>query len=136
MPKSQQEKGMMDPESLHVNEVVEQEKHINEPTLRTEVDRLANNTSGGESIKSEESDIQPEEAPQSPPQCKGADVVKAGDEEASESEQARIERMGRERPEKFKSFAAELAFCYSVIASQFMSVRSPAAITLQGTNTR
>ena len=48
-----------------------------------------------------------------------------GDEEAPESEQARIERLGRERPAKFKSFGAELAFCYSIIASQFMAVSSP-----------
>ena len=45
-----------------------------------------------------------------------------GDEEAPESEQARIERLGRERPLKFSSFGAELAFCYSIIASQFMAV--------------
>ena len=41
-----------------------------------------------------------------------------------ESERVRIERLGRERPAKFKSFGAELAFCYSIIASQFMAVRS------------
>ena len=47
-----------------------------------------------------------------------------GDEEAPESQKARIERLGRERPAKFKSFGAELAFCYSIIASQFMAVSS------------
>ena len=45
-----------------------------------------------------------------------------GTEEVIESEQARIERLGRERPAKFKSLGAELAFCYSIIASQFMAV--------------
>ena len=45
-----------------------------------------------------------------------------GTEETIESEQARIERLGRERPAKFKSLGAELAFCYSIIASQFMAV--------------
>jgi len=43
-------------------------------------------------------------------------------EEVLESESARIERLGRERPTKFKSFGEELAFCYSIIASQFMAV--------------
>lgn len=38
------------------------------------------------------------------------------------SEGARIERLGRERPAKFKSVGGELAFCYSIIASQFMAV--------------
>lgn len=48
-----------------------------------------------------------------------------GDAEASESERARIECLGRERPAKFNSFGAEVAFCYSIIASQFMAVRVP-----------
>ena len=52
------------------------------------------------------------------------DIKLASDEEALESEHARIERLGRERPAKFKSFGAELAFCYSIIASQFMAVSS------------
>jgi len=39
-----------------------------------------------------------------------------------ESEEARIERLGRERPAKFKSVGAELAFCYAILASQFMAV--------------
>ncbi|KAL6721527.1 hypothetical protein ACLMJK_000631 [Lecanora helva] len=38
-----------------------------------------------------------------------------------ESEQARVERLGRERPAKFKSLGAELAFCYSIIASQMLA---------------
>ena len=42
--------------------------------------------------------------------------------EEGESEEARIERLGRERPTKFTSLGAEVAFCYSVIASQFMAV--------------
>ncbi len=45
-------------------------------------------------------------------------------EAAWESEKARIECLGRDRPAKFKSFGAELAFCYSIIASQFMAVSS------------
>ena len=45
-----------------------------------------------------------------------------GEGEVEESDQARIERLGRERPTKFKSLGAELAFCYSIIASQFMAV--------------
>ena len=64
----------------------------------------------------------------------GVEIAKLGDGEVPELDQARIERMGRERPTKFKSFTAELAFCYSVIASQFMSVRAVAATLLKGTN--
>lgn len=45
-----------------------------------------------------------------------------GEHESGEAERQRIERLGRERPSKLKSFAAELFFCYSVIASQFMAV--------------
>ena len=44
---------------------------------------------------------------------------------SEESEQARLDRLGRERPAKFKSFASELAFSYSIIASQFMAVSLP-----------
>lgn len=44
------------------------------------------------------------------------------DGEESETEQARIERLGRERPAKFKSMWAEIFFCYSILASQFMAV--------------
>lgn len=42
-----------------------------------------------------------------------------------ESEDALIERLGRERPSKFNSFGAEVAFCYSTIASEFMAVGYP-----------
>lgn len=45
-----------------------------------------------------------------------------GEHESEEAERQRIERLGRERPPKLKSFGAELFFCYSVIASQFMAV--------------
>jgi len=38
------------------------------------------------------------------------------------SERARIERLGRERPPKFTSLWAEIGFCYSILASQFMAV--------------
>lgn len=34
----------------------------------------------------------------------------------------RIERLGRERLAKLKSSGAEILFCYSIIASQFMAV--------------
>lgn len=41
--------------------------------------------------------------------------------EETESDDARLERLGRERPANFKTFGAELAFCYSIIASEFMA---------------
>lgn len=40
----------------------------------------------------------------------------------AESAVARIERLGRERPSKFKTRWAEIAFVYSILASQFMAV--------------
>jgi len=39
-----------------------------------------------------------------------------------ESEGDRIERLGRERPQIFKSLWAEIGFCYSILASQIMAV--------------
>ena len=42
-----------------------------------------------------------------------------------EGKRAHIEKLGRERPAKFKTALAEILFCYSVIASQFMAVRPP-----------
>ena len=45
-----------------------------------------------------------------------------GEQESEEAEQQRIERLGRERPAKLTSFGAEILFCYSVIASQFIAV--------------
>lgn len=45
-----------------------------------------------------------------------------GEHESEGAERQRTERLGRERPPKLKSFGAELFFCYSVIASQFMAV--------------
>ena len=38
-----------------------------------------------------------------------------------ETEQQRIERLGRERPPQFKSLWAEILFVYSILASQFMA---------------
>ena len=73
-----------------------------------------------------ESDKGPSQEPVQVPQLdlptKDENLAIPGAEEVIESEQARIERLGRERPAKFKSLGAELAFCYSIIASQFMAV--------------
>ena len=65
---------------------------------------------------------EPVQMPQLDLPSKDENLAIPGAEEVIESEQARIERLGRERPAKFKSLAAELAFCYSIIASQFMAV--------------
>lgn len=39
-----------------------------------------------------------------------------------ESMQARIERLGRERPAKFKTVWTEIGFCFSLLASMVMAV--------------
>ena len=41
--------------------------------------------------------------------------------EAEEPVSARLERLGRERPAKFKSIWAEIGFCYSVLMSQVLT---------------
>lgn len=109
-------------DQIHDNSGFEQEKNIHEPTLRTSADQVTKNSDVGEDIDKGVPYVQPAGAAQRVPQSQSAETVAPADEEAPESEQARIERLGRERPAKFKSFGAELAFCYSVIASQFMSV--------------
>ncbi|KAL9125534.1 MAG: hypothetical protein Q9217_005273 [Psora testacea] len=43
------------------------------------------------------------------------------EEEALESEEVRLERLGRQRPQKFNTLWAEIAFCYSIVASQIMA---------------
>jgi hypothetical protein len=40
-----------------------------------------------------------------------------------ETPQARIERLGRERPEKFKTIWAEIGFVFSIAMSQVLTVR-------------
>ena len=45
-----------------------------------------------------------------------------GHGDIEEEERARIERLGRERPPEFKSFIAEVCFCYSILASVIMAV--------------
>ena len=44
--------------------------------------------------------------------------------ESEESEAARLERIGRERPVQFKTIWAEIAFAYSIVASEIMAVSS------------
>lgn len=39
-----------------------------------------------------------------------------------ESDEARIERLGRQRPEKFKTLWSEIGFVFSVVMSQVMTV--------------
>lgn len=57
------------------------------------------------------------------PDRSGPSMVEGGGQHKSEeSEPQRTERLGRERPAKLKSLGAEIFFCYSVIASQFMTV--------------
>ena len=45
-----------------------------------------------------------------------------GEDDASETSSARIERLGRQRPAQFKTLWSEIAFAYSVLASQMMAV--------------
>ncbi len=47
-----------------------------------------------------------------------------GSKGVDEDESARIERLGRERPPKFKSLTAEICFCYSLLASMITVVGS------------
>ena len=47
---------------------------------------------------------------------------KQQDVEEVESDHAHLERLGRERPSNFKTLWAEIAFVYSISASQFMAV--------------
>lgn len=42
--------------------------------------------------------------------------------EVEETEQQRLDRLGREKPPQFYSFWSELFFVYSIIALQFMVV--------------
>lgn len=123
---------MRDAGQIHLKPDLEQEKNINEPTLRTSQHQLADHGHAREDIDREESGIYPVKAPQRLAEGKSAEIAKAGDEEAPELDRARIERMGRERPAKFKSLGREITFCYSIIASQFMSVCSAAATLLRG----
>lgn len=125
-------RGITDADQIHLNLGTEQEKNVNEPTLRTSPHQLSENSHAREDINCEESDIYPVKAPQSLAEGKSAEIAKAGDGEAPELDRARIEHMGRERPTKFKSLGRELTFCYSIIASQFMSVRAAAATLLKG----
>ena len=123
----EQGRGVTAAKPIHGNLGIEQEKNIDEPTSETSAGHLTHYTNAEEKIQNAESDIQPAKTLQSVPQSKSAEIEDVGDREAPELDRASIERMGRERPTKFKSFGAELTFCYSVIASEFMIVRSVAA---------
>ena len=123
MPRLEQGKHEQPIDQSHDKPCVEQGISINEPTTVTDADQLPKNTNVEEEIEGKGPCLQPTGSLQDLRLAKNAEIAILGDEEASISDRARIERLGRERPEKFKSFGAELAFCYSVIASQFMSVR-------------
>lgn len=43
-------------------------------------------------------------------------------EELEETPEARIERLGRQRPEKFKTIWAEIGFVFSIVMSQVLTV--------------
>jgi hypothetical protein len=47
----------------------------------------------------------------------------SGEEE--ESQAARIERLGRERPKEFKTIWAEIGFIFSIAMSQVLTVKAP-----------
>lgn len=131
MPRFEQEKDrpIADIDQSHDNPGIEQEKDINVPIMRTGTDQLTKNINSEEEIEDEGPYLPPTEPLRNLPQSKSAAIAIPGDEEAPGSDRARIDRLGRERPAKFKSFGAELAFCYSVIASQFMSVRFCRSLT-------
>ena len=114
---------LTDVDQIHRNPSIEQEKITSESRLKTSTDHFAKHGRSEGSSKDEGLKVQPEEPLQGLPQKNNAETATPGDEEAPESDRAHFDRLGRERPAKFKSFGAELAFCYSVIASQFMTVR-------------
>lgn len=104
-----QDKIEKDIENVSLEQANRQDKDLHEK----ELGKLEpNNDASRESIQ-----VPPPDLPN-----KNESLAVPGREEVIESEQARIERLGRERPAKFKSLGAELAFCYSIIASQFMAV--------------
>ena len=109
---------------------IEQEEIASESMLKTSTDQDAKRGRSHESTKDDGLNAQPEEPLQGLPRNKFAETAPRGDEEAQESDRAHFDRLGRVRPTKFKSFGAELAFCYSVIASQFMTVRHLATTPL------
>lgn len=127
MSNFEQRRGKTDVLRTEENPGLAQERIFNEPTVKASADQLADAVNTWEMVKKEGPDIQPVKPSESLPQSKSAEITIPGDGEASQSDRARIERLGRERPAKFKSLGAEVTFCYSVIASQFMSVRSVAA---------
>ena len=95
-------------ENASLEQANQQDKDLHEK----ELGKLEENDASRESVQ-----VPPPDLPN-----KDGNLPVPGEEEVIESEQARIERLGRERPAKFKSLGAELAFCYSIIASQFMAV--------------
>ena len=115
-----------DADQIHRNPSIEQEKFTSESRLKTSTGQLAKHGRSEQSTKDEGLNVQLEGPLPGLPRNKTAETAAPGDEEAQESDRARFDRLGRERPAQFRSFGAELAFCYSVIASQFMTVRHPA----------
>lgn len=65
--------------------------------------------------------IEPEESKK--PSNEDVIPEKSCNDEEEESPEARIERLGRERPAVFKSLWAEIAFVFSISMSQVLSVR-------------
>ncbi len=106
IPQDGMKKGM---EDLSLEQASRQDRDLHEKEL--------GNFGSDKSLSQEPAQVPPLDSPD-----KNETLAMPGEEEVTESEQARIERLGRERPAKFKSLGAELAFCYSIIASQFMAV--------------
>jgi hypothetical protein len=52
-----------------------------------------------------------------------------------ESEEARIERLGRQRPACFDTWLSEYTFCFSVVMSQILAVRAIFPRSAQSTHT-
>lgn len=103
----------------------EDERSHHQDMIQRQLEGAQPEGNGGDCMSIEKDVIMHEtsDRPMQPMDPTNAD--KCHDQEAPESENARVERLGRERPAKFKSFGRELAFCYSVIASQFMAVSLP-----------
>jgi hypothetical protein len=64
------------------------------------------------------------------PQERGKQTEKADLPLVEESAEARLERLGRQRPEVFDSIWSEIGFVFSISMSQVLSVRSPLPISL------
>ncbi len=105
---------------------------LSHPVALTDVDIIFSQGNDAAPARSYQEEIMTSTSAMDPGPFKKSKHLQVGDSPAiEESIEARVERLGRQRPEAFDSIWAEIGFVFSIVMSQVLTVSVPFSSALK-----